>query len=78
LLNLPNKQKGDSTYGKDNPADMATQILNWLSANYSINDIQKIEENINSVTPEQVRQVASMLTKQHPLWGELHPLKDNK
>lgn len=65
-------------YSKDNPSDMATHILNWLSANYSINDIQKIEENINSVTLEQVRQVASMLTKQHPLWGELHPLKDNK
>lgn len=63
-------------YANDNPSSAATSIGQWIMSGYGINDINKLEQNINAVTLTDIRAAAVRLLRDASLhWGVLSPEK---
>ncbi len=61
-------------YANDNPSSAANNIGLWMMAGYGIRDINKLEQNINAVTLNDVKNAAKHLLNGASMhWGILSP-----
>ena len=73
LQELKEQNIAAQVYLNDNPQQVGTFAAYWLSAGYTLADLQHFEDNLRKVSLQDMRQVAQTLAKAPLNWGTLLP-----
>lgn len=73
LQELKEQNIAAQVYLNDNPQQVGTFAAYWLSAGYTLADLQHFEDNLRKVSLQDMHQVAQTLAKAPINWGTLLP-----